>query len=178
MNLKSRSRLRLALVVPALTLALSGCPLVSDYPLSEPLAASIDARLLGAWERADPDTGKPTRLRFEAFDEHQLVGIALGEPDDEISALRAFTTAIGAERFLNVREVGRGSSGWYILRYSIEGDALAMASVDDALFEGRSFAGAAQLHEFVRGNLANPALYGASGEDRQEMVWRRAANGN
>jgi hypothetical protein len=152
----------------AAMLFLAGCPLVSDQPLSEPAAAETDAALAGAWISLDPDSAESRRLSFLPFDEHGLVGFAPGDEAGAIDAFRAFTTEIGGERFLNVRELGGSQSGWYILRYAIEGERLVMTPVDDGLFEGRAFDGSEELREFILLNRSDPRLFG------QDMVWERA----
>jgi hypothetical protein len=158
----------------AATLLLSGCPLLSDYPLSDPKAAEIDAELIGSWQNQDADSGKVTSLRFVPFDEHELVGLATGDKDGESSALRAFTTTIEGTRFISVKELGNGSSSWSILRYAVEGGKLRLTSVDDGLFRGRVLSGSGELYEAIKRNLADPRLYSpADGEDATEMVWDR-----
>jgi hypothetical protein len=108
------------------------------------------------------------RLTFLPFDEHELVGFSPGDEAGAIDAFRAFTTEIGGERFLNVRELGSGHSGWYLLRYGIEGGKLVLAPVDDGLFEGKTLAGPEELREFIRRNISDPRLFS------QAMVWERA----
>jgi hypothetical protein len=156
------------LLAVAAALFLAGCPLVSDQPLSEPAAAEADAALAGAWISRDPDSTDSRRLSFLPFDEHELVGFAPGDEAGSIDAFRAFTTEIGGERFLNVRELGGGRSGWYILRYAIEGERLVMTPVDDGLFEGRAVPGPEELREFIRRNRSDPRLFSG------DMVWERA----
>jgi len=155
---------------------LSGCPLVSEHPLSDPQAARIDEALVGSWRTLALDEGEWKRLAFLPFDERELVAFAPGDEADSIDALRAFTTEIEGTRFLNVRELGTGRSpsGWYILRYAIDGDRLVMTIVDDALFEGKTFAGSADLGEFVRRNLSNPLLFSSNpGEKSQDTTLYR-----
>jgi hypothetical protein len=161
--------LRPFLILAAIsTLFLAGCPLVSDHPLSEPAAATADELLSGPWVSRDPDTAESTRLTFLPFDQHELVGFSPGDDDGDIDAFRAFTTEIGGERFLNVKELGSSQSGWYLLRYEIVGGRLVLTPVDDGLFEGRTFAGPEELREFIRRNISDPRLFG------EAIVWERA----
>jgi hypothetical protein len=166
---------RLAPLAILSLLVLAGCPLDSDFPLSDPASAAIDGELVGGWLAKDPESGESRRFTFLPFDEHELLGASQGEAADSVDAFRAFTTLIEGERFLNVRELGKGSSGWYILRYRIEGGKLSMSLVDDALFEGRSFSGPAELSAFLGRNLSNPRLYASgAGEAGRDFVWDRA----
>jgi hypothetical protein len=177
MNTKVQTSLRPSLLLAIVAMfSLSGCPLVSEYPLSDPRAARVDDALIGSWRTRDLDEGEWKWLSFLPFDERELVGFATGDEEDTVDSIRAFTTTIDGIRFLNVRELGvhAGSSGWYILRYAIEGDVLAMTILDDALFEGASFAGPAELYEFVRSNLSNPLLFDPkSGEEQKDIVFER-----
>ena len=158
----------------ASTLLLAGCPLLSDYPLSDPKAAEIDTELIGSWQSGDAESGKVTRLRFIPFDEHELVGLAIGDDRDESSALRAFTTEIEGTRFINVKELGKDSGTWSILRYGIEEGKLRLTSVDDGLFRGKALSGSAELYEMVKRNLGDPRLYSpADGDVPDDMVWER-----
>jgi hypothetical protein len=78
------------------------------------------------------------------------------------------------ERFLNIRELDTGMSGWYLLRYVIDGQKLVMTLVDDGLFKERTFKGSAELYEFVRQNISDPRLYASKpGEENQDMIWER-----
>jgi hypothetical protein len=155
-------------------LLLAGCPFSSDAPLSDPGSAVVDTALAGAWKVQDPDTGEVRIVSFKAFNEHELVGMTPGDAKDSIDAFRLFTTEIGTERFLNVQELGVDDTAWYLVRYRLDAGTLVMSVVDDTLFNGKSFATSAQLQDFLRQNLADPRLYAASGETRQDMVWERA----
>jgi hypothetical protein len=114
-------RARLGLLLP-LALALSGCPLVSDLPLSDPASARIDEELLGTWEAPDPDSGETRLFRLTPYDEHEVLGQTIGEGAGPEDSFRLFSTRIEGLGFLNVRELGKGAMGWYILRYAITGD--------------------------------------------------------
>jgi hypothetical protein len=158
----------------AATLLLAGCPLLSEYPLSDPKAAEIDAELVGSWRNRDADSGKVASLRFVPFDEHELLGLATGDKDGEPSALRAFTTTIEGTRFISVKELGSGSSTWSILRYAVEGGKLRLTSVDDGLFRGTALSSSGELYEAIKGSLGDPRLYSpADGEVPEDMVWER-----
>jgi hypothetical protein len=154
-------------------LALAGCPLVSDQPLSDPEAARVDPALLGAWNTKDEETGESRTLTFLPFDEHELVGFAPGDSEGAVDAFRAFVTPIETERFLNVQELGSGSPGWFLMRYRVEADRLVLSVIDDGLFEGRQFASPQELQRFVSDHLADPRLYAVAGEEGEDMVWER-----
>jgi hypothetical protein len=170
------ARHKLCILLLATTILLAGCPLVSDYPLSDPKASGVDQALVGEWKaRVDEAEGWKI-FTFLAFDEHELVGFAEGDEAGTIDSFRAFTTEIEGERFLNVRELGKSPSGWYFLRYEVDGPRLAMAIVDDELFKDRTFAGSAELREHLRRNVSDPRLFSPrSGEPTREMLWERVS---
>jgi len=165
---------RLAASIAAM-LVLSGCPLVSNQPLSDPGAAVIDRELLGSWEALDPDSGASRTYSFLPLDGHEILARPVGEgADPSADSFRFFSTQIDGVGFLNVHELGKGASGWYILRYEVDGDELVMALVEDSLFGDRDFGSPAELAELVRANLSNPLLYAAkAGEPGRDMIWRR-----
>ena len=162
---------------PALLLAvllLAGCPFSSDIPLSDPAGASVDAALAGAWKMKDPETGEVRTFTFKVFNGHELVGLTPGDEKDSVDAFRVFTTEIGAERFLNVQELG-SDAGWYLVHYKVDAGKLVLTLVDDTLFDGKTFASSDVLAQYVRQNLADPRLYAAAGDTREDMVWEREA---
>jgi hypothetical protein len=166
-------RARLVLVAASAILALAGCPLESDQPLSDPSSALVDAALVGAWRMRDSETGEWHRLTLVAFDEHELVAFTPGDAPDSIDALRVFITPVGDQSFMNLKELGSSSSGWYLARYAIDAGHLTLSVVDDSLFIGRSFASPQELHAFVETRLSDPRLYAGPGETPQDMVWER-----
>ena len=163
-------------VLACAALVLAGCPLVSDQPLSDPAAARVDPALVGAWNTKDPETGELHTLTFLAFNEHELVAFAPGISGGRVDAFRVFVTPIEGERFLNVQELGTGSSGWFLIRYRLEADRLVLSVIDEGLFEGRPFLSPQELAHFVSEHLADPLLYAAAGEVREDMVWERGGD--
>jgi hypothetical protein len=171
-----RAASRLAILASTILL-LVGCPLVSDYPLSDPKASSIDQSLIGKWKAENPDPKDQGIFTFLPFDEHELVGFTRGDEPGSTEAIRAFTTEVEGERFLNARELGKASPGWYLLRYRIEGSKLLMRLVDEGLFHGASISSSAQLLDFIRQNVANPKLYAPERDKAPyDMTWTREPN--
>jgi hypothetical protein len=168
---------RFALPV-VLVLALSGCPFTSPTPLSDPGSARPDPRLAGTWRTQDPETGEWNALSILPFNDHEMVGLAPDGNGGTPDAFRLFPTTIGAESFLNFRELsGKGDGkdeGWYFARYKFEGDRLLLKIVDDGLFENRQFLSSADLREFVRQHLSDPLLYASDTDQPSESVWERA----
>ncbi len=161
----------------AAVLLLAGCPYGADQPLSDPALAVLDRTLSGTWQSRDPDTREIVTVTFAPFNEHEMVGFAReNDTDKPVSAFRLFATAVGQEKFLNVRELG-GDEGaqWYFARYRIAGDTLSLRLVDDSLFGSKSFATGEALRGFVRDNLADPRLYGNPDDQSPDMVFTRVS---
>jgi hypothetical protein len=162
----------------ALVLALGGCPLTSDIPLSDPAAARPDSRLIGSWKTQDPETGEWNALTILRFNDHEMVAFAPDGTSGKVDAFRVFPTDIGAESFLNFQQLGGDdkdgdAEGWSFARYRIAGDRLRLSIVDDGLFENRQFASWSELQEFFRQHLTDPRLYAAEGDQPTESVWER-----
>jgi hypothetical protein len=149
--------------VLCLCLALSACPLASERPLTDPAAAILDPALAGAWQARDPDTGEWRVISFIPFDEHAYVAL-YAEDKARIEAYRVFSSSIGTERFLNVRELGAGGGSWNFLNYRVEAGKLVLRIVDDALFQAEGLGSADELALAVGRRLADPLLYGGGAD--------------
>ena len=158
-----------ALAVAAAAM-LSGCPLSSDTPLSDPGSAAPDSALVGTWQTRDPETGEVNDLRILAFNEHEMVAVAPESGPGTISAMRVFCTPVGAETFLNIQELGSDRPGWFFASYRVENNGLRLRIVDDELFKDRTFASSRELRAFLARNLADPRLYG---DTPAEMILER-----
>jgi len=172
--------MRIARFVPlaVLVLALSGCPFTSDTPLSDPASARPDSRLVGTWRTQEKETGEGNALTILPFNDHEMVGFAPDGASGKVEAFRLLATSIGAESFLNLRELsgkdeGGSAEAWYFARYEIVDDRLLLKFVDDGLFENRRFASSAELQEFFRQHLSDPLLYAADTDQPTETVWER-----
>ncbi|MFA6508046.1 MAG: hypothetical protein WCT14_18230 [Treponemataceae bacterium] len=160
-----------AILIPAI-MVLSSCPFTSQAPLSEVSEARIDAVLTGFWQISDTDSGESTPIVIVPFDEHTFAILANGDKKGEIDAYRAFVTEIGAERFLNVRELtsDNDEEPWYFLNYRSVNGRIELRLVDDKLFEKREFTVSSQLREFFSAHLSDPLLYGENGGKVPDMV--------
>jgi hypothetical protein len=155
-------------------LALAACPYSSKQPLSDPATAAPDPALAGTWKSQDPETLEWVTLSFFALDEHEMVAFTPGEVGGKADAYRLFVTAIGGEKFLNVRQLGEeGDPEWLFVNYRIEGGRLVLRIMEDELFGQASFATSEALANFVRRNLADPRLYSSDDIDAPAMTWLR-----
>lgn len=156
----------LLLLVLFLPLLLA-CPYESGVPLSKSIKAKIDTELLGEWENTK--RGEPAII-IQQFNDNELLFLGREDGNVQPEGLRAFTTVVKGERFLNVQEIkisGKGQ-GWYIVHYTILGETLTARIVDDKLI-AKPFATSKALYAFVKKNLCNKELFG----DDPAMVFQR-----
>jgi hypothetical protein len=156
-----------------LLLALSGCPFSSSVPLSDPALARPDAQLVGHWRTQDPESGEWNTLTILSFNDREMVGFAPDRATGRVDAFRVFPTKVGAENFLNFRELGEEAGDWYFARYLVADDRLRLKIVDDGLFENRRISSSAELREFIRQHLADPLLYASDADQPTETIWER-----
>jgi hypothetical protein len=155
-------------------LVLAACPYSSRQPLSDPAAAAPDPALAGTWKSQDPETQEWVTLSFFALDEHEMVAFTPGDAGGKADAYRLFVTAIGAEKFLNVRQLGEaGDQEWLFVNYRIDGGRLVLRIMEDELFGTTSFATPEALRSFVLRNLADPRLYSTGETEEPAMTWQR-----
>ena len=156
-----------------LLLALSGCPFSSSFPLSDPASARPDPLLVGHWRTQDPESGEWNTLTILSFNDREMGGFAPDGNTGKVDAFRVFPTGIGAESFLNFRELGGKNEDWYFARYQVADDRLRLKIVDDGLFENRRFSSSTELRDFIRQHLADPLLYASDTDQPTETVWER-----
>jgi hypothetical protein len=169
---RARRRIRRAFTLLAVIL-LSGCPYSSDEPFSDPSSAAIDPSLVGTWRTRDSESEEWQGLVFLPFNDHEMVAWARDDATGEVSLSRLFLTAIGGERFLNIRELGSDDVPWYFARYTMDGNRCILRFVDDGLFGSRASGSAGDCREFIRTHLADPLLYAAEGREPLEMILER-----
>ncbi len=77
---------------------------------------------------------------------------------------RAFVTAIGKEKFLNIQEI-KGTydkRSWMFINYSAANCVLSYKVVDDELIKKyqKNFSSSKEFYAFIKENLKNKDLYG------------------
>jgi hypothetical protein len=137
------------------------------------MAARPDPALAGHWRTLDPESGEWNTLTILSFNDHEMVGFAPDGTTGKVDAFRVFSTKVGTEDFLNLRELGGKDDEWLFARYQVGEGRLRLKIVDDGLFEKRHFSSSAELREFVRQHLADPLLYAADTDQPTETVWER-----
>jgi len=148
-----------------LLLLSSGC-FASKRPLGPPKGGAIDERLIATWTCRPPDKEpkgqEETTMDVAAFDETQYI-VEWREKNEDGSLekpeyYRVYSTRVGAETLLNVKELGTATGGgsWSFLRYRIEKDGLLHAwIVDDDAVGAKDDAGLA----VIRKRVADEKLY-------------------
>jgi hypothetical protein len=164
---------RLFLLAAALLLA--GCPYGSEFPLGSPAEAIGDAALLGTW-KTSAESEEDFTLTFSIAGGAPLSVVA-DSPGEEPASYPAFVSAVGGERFLNLRDAGE-SGQWYFANYRLDGDRLRLRLVDDELFESRVLSSSSELRAFLQRHLDDPRLYGGQGAEEWDWVLERVAPGD
>ncbi len=150
----------------AAALLLAGCPYGAQFPLDSPAEAILDAGLLGTW--------KPSAASEEDFtitiraSGGALLTLQAESPGEDPAGYPAFVSAIGAERFLNLRDAAE-SGLWYFANYRFDGQRLRVRLVEEQLFESQPLSDAGQLRAFLQRHLEDPRLYG--GQEAEEWDW-------
>ncbi|MGD0654232.1 MAG: hypothetical protein ABSA16_07815 [Thermoguttaceae bacterium] len=142
----------LALILGVLCLAFTSC-VDSDNPLSDPKQSAVDPGLLGVWRARDKDgevtyyhVGKagdkfPAGMLRVKIIKHDKNG-ELERPDND--DILAFTAILGKNRYVNVTSLDadkiktmgdakwepKMAEGYFIYKYEITGDKLAIACID------------------------------------------------
>jgi hypothetical protein len=139
---------------------LCGCPYESDIPLGACGESILDKALMGKWEFQDSAGERPATVQFLGFNEREILVLVQEEGRERVDLYRACLSRVGGQAFLSVQDLTQGSPGkWNFVHYSVAENRLVVRIVDDGLFQ-KPLGTSEELHQFIRENLANPALYG------------------
>ncbi len=149
------SKIRFIIIIIFL---LSGCPYESIVPLSDPASAQIDRNLIGRWTKAEKDD-KGT-LIIDQFDEHGLSVVVAEDGNKKIDRMRAFTTVIDGEKFLNVQEIkdDYDKRKWMFVSYTVSGDVMTFRTVEDDIIK-KKMKSPEELFAFIKKNLKTRGLF-------------------
>lgn len=126
-------------VLMLLSFLLTGCPFESKTPIGDPVAGSLDSRLLGLWSWADSTSdGSVTQFEIFRFNSSEYYVETL-EEGKEIERSRMYIVTIGGQQFLSINDLmdGDTTSSFLFARYSVsEAGVLSLRFVgDDAIPE-------------------------------------------
>ncbi|MCX7143626.1 MAG: hypothetical protein NT123_21785 [Proteobacteria bacterium] len=162
------------LMVVLVSLALSGCPFDSNFPLGVPQRHDIDPRLTGYWVWDDPEGNgkKPSILvSIAPFNGAEYLVEWIRENGSEPERFRAFQIMIGDQAFWNVNLVQTSSPpAWYnFVQSTLVNDSLLSTKiVGDKIVPGPLASDASGLRTFLASHLDDPLLY-----DSESAIWRR-----
>lgn len=151
------------------TLAIAGC---LSIPLGDPDKSTVDSKLIGWWEQADPGQGDRALFSVQAYDAHTFLVMHYGYAGD-VSAVtpkgsliyKAWLTPIGDARFLTMEvmspvpspEKQTEKDRYAVLRIEqIDGGWSARPVSDDFL---KDCATPEALRQKISDNLNDDALY-------------------
>jgi len=104
-----------------------GCAVVCTNPLPNADRAKPDQRLLGRWMlKTDEGTGY---IQFDSGPNQTMTVSTFGDkltPDQSDRAFTMFTTRLGNYDYMNLRFGGPRGDGYFIVRYSVTTDKLAV----------------------------------------------------
>ena len=135
-----------------------GCPYDSSVPLSDAAKATIDKDLIGKWIK-EKKNEKGT-LIIDRFNEHELVLLVVEDGRKKNDSMRAFTTVIEGEKFLNVQEIkdDYDKRKWLFVNYTVSGGEMSFKTVEDEIFKNK-VKDSDELFALIKKNLKNKELY-------------------
>jgi hypothetical protein len=151
----------LILAVPMLlSILLTGCPFDSETPIGDPVAGSIDPRLLGTWYWTESSSVSATEFRVFRFSSAEYY-LETQEEGKEVERARMYIVTIGGQKFLNANELTDDESmlSYTLARYSISDDGLlAIRFVGDKAVPEALATNRQGLIDFLASHLDGTAL--------------------
>lgn len=151
------------LLIPLVSIVfLVACPFESKVSLGEPVAGSLDARLVGIWADVDNDGSGYELYEIVAFnDAEYYVEKQYGGPAGFTKErFRAYLVDVGDEKFLQVQPLDEEET-FIFLRYSFsERGDLTLRFVDEKSVDAKLSDDRAGLLAFFEGHLDGTALEG------------------
>lgn len=144
----------------ALAFLLVGCDL-STYPIDEPAAVKIDARLLGKWKETKKKGKSDLYTLTASNDYHYLVTILQHGNKHDAQRYDAFLSDVDSARFLNVLYKDDSVSGYLLLRIlniNAAGNTVTTTVVKDSTMQYLTSSTA--VREKVRAHLNDAAFFG------------------
>jgi hypothetical protein len=143
-----------------LSILLTGCPFDSKTPIGDPVAGSIDPRLLGNWYWTESPGGSVTEFRIFRFNSAEYY-LETQEEGKETERSRMYIVTIGGQKFLNANELTDDEStlSYSLARYSISDDGqLAIRFVGDKAVPEALAANRQGLIDFLASHLDGTVL--------------------
>jgi len=156
----------------ALLSLVTGCPYTANVPLADPVAHSIDPRLIGSWVGTVGD-GDSTRIRILAFNDSEYYAETI-ESNGAASRYRTFVFDAGGQPFLQINELSTDvlPAEYGFARYSFSPDGvLTMRFVGEKIVPKAMATDRPALLAFLAGHRNDPAL----DDDGSTLVLTREA---
>jgi hypothetical protein len=116
-----------------------GCVPYSDNPLTDPNCEKIDAAILGTWFwNEESDSGF---VHIGLNKESKLLQVIMIEHDKDgtidVSEFNGHTSSLGNNKYLNLKWVRPADEpkGYLLIKYSTEGESLAISLLDAQVIE-------------------------------------------
>jgi hypothetical protein len=156
----------LLLLLPAVILLMTGCPIGLDYSLGNPGTEKIDKTLVGTW-RNHQEEPEVKRVKIERTDDesYSVTVLERGEMYSlETDNFTAWITTIEEKNFFYLRPAGEDE--YYHYCYWMEGSTLV--TTDVALLDGG--VDAVSSTETLRGQVARSMRMDEWGKEIQEWT--------
>lgn len=154
-------RRTLVVIVPLfLCFLLTGCPFESKIPIGDPVAGSLDSRLLGLWYWADSTSGGVTRFTVLRFNSSEYY-VETAEEGGEVERSRMYIVTVGGQQFLSINDLedDDAASSFLFARYSIsEAGVLSLRFVGDKAIPESVASDRQALIDFLAARLDGSAL--------------------
>ena len=141
-------------------LLFTGCPYDAETSLGAPVVGSLDARLLGQWTWTDTSTHAVTRFTITKHSTSEYA-VETREQDNTVEQYRAHITSVGAEPFLNIRELKKAEakSSFSFARYTLsDAGVLTLRFVGDKAVPKSLAADRAGLVKYLSTRLQGTVL--------------------
>ena len=127
------------LAILFMVIFLGGCVPYSDNPLTDPNSEKIDAAILGTWFwNEESDSGF---VHIGLNKESKLLQVIMIEHDKDgtidVSEFNGHTSSLGNNKYLNLKWVRPAdeSKGYLLIKYSTEGESLAISLLNAKMIE-------------------------------------------
>ena len=143
-----------------------GCPYDSVVPLSDPARAAVDKDLIGKWIKEEKN--EKAFLVIDQFNGQELILLIVEDGGKKIDRMRAFTTVVDGEKFLNVQEIKDefDKRKWLFVNYKVSGGVMSLKTVEDKILK-KPAKDSDELFALIKKNIKNKDLY--DGDDVETL---------
>lgn len=160
---------KIKFIVLIIIFLLYGCPYDSIVPLCDPAKGKVDQDLTGKWIKEEKN--ERGALIIDQFNGQELILLVVEDGGKKVERMRAFTTVIDGEKFLNVQAIkdNYDKRTWMFVNYTVSGDVMSFNIVEDSIFKSK-LKNSDELFAFIKKNLKNKDMYDEDGLETLKRV--------